>query len=679
MNFKLVSPYSPTGDQPEAIESINKYLNESVGHITLQGVTGSGKTYTVANVIEKQNRPTLILSHNKTLAAQLYNEFKAFFPENAVHYFVSYYDYYQPEAYLPTTNTYIEKDLSINDEIEKMRLATSSALLSGRRDIIVIATVSCIYGIGNPEDFKETTLNLSVGQKISKTKLMMDLSTALYIRTEVDFGSGMFKVNGDTIDVYIAGSDNGIRIRFFGHEIEGLYSIDPISKTVYESLETAIIRPSKMFVTTRQRIKDSVREIQDDLFERYNELMEQGKAEEANRLKHRVEYDLEMIKEVGYCSGIENYSRYFDGRKAGSRPFCLIDYFPKDFITVVDESHVSIPQIGAMYGGDKSRKTNLVDYGFRLPSAFDNRPLIFSEFEALIGQSLYVSATPADYELNKSEGLIVEQYIRPTGLIDPEIEIIPTENQIDVIFEKIAPVIERDERILITTLTKRMAEELSKYMERASVRCRYIHSDIDNMERVKILEEYRAGYFDVLIGVNLLREGLDMPEVSLVMIMDADKEGFLRTERSMTQTAGRAARNINGHVIMFADRISRAMQMTIDSTTRRREKQIRHNKLNNIEPRQIVKALSQTFDQKPEEDTKGTVDYKELGKLKKRMVASPEGKYTAIPDNGIEDQIEQLKEEMTKAAKELDFALATLKRDKMLELQKHLKTLNGKK
>ena len=679
MNFKLVSPYSPTGDQPEAIESINKYLNESVGHITLQGVTGSGKTYTVANVIEKQNRPTLILSHNKTLAAQLYNEFKAFFPENAVHYFVSYYDYYQPEAYLPTTNTYIEKDLSINDEIEKMRLATSSALLSGRRDIIVIATVSCIYGIGNPEDFKETTLNLSVGQKISKTKLMMDLSTALYIRTEVDFGSGMFKVNGDTIDVYIAGSDNGIRIRFFGHEIEGLYSIDPISKTIYESLETAIIRPSKMFVTTRQRIKDSVREIQDDLFERYNELMEQGKAEEANRLKHRVEYDLEMIKEVGYCSGIENYSRYFDGRKAGSRPFCLIDYFPKDFITVVDESHVSIPQIGAMYGGDKSRKTNLVDYGFRLPSAFDNRPLIFSEFEALIGQSLYVSATPADYELNKSEGLIVEQYIRPTGLIDPEIEIIPTENQIDVIFEKIAPVIERDERILITTLTKRMAEELSKYMERASVRCRYIHSDIDNMERVKILEEYRAGYFDVLIGVNLLREGLDMPEVSLVMIMDADKEGFLRTERSMTQTAGRAARNINGHVIMFADRISRAMQMTIDSTTRRREKQIRHNKLNNIEPRQIVKALSQTFDQKPEEDTKGTVDYKELGKLKKRMVASPEGKYTAIPDNGIEDQIEQLKEEMTKAAKELDFALATLKRDKMLELQKHLKTLNGKK
>ena len=678
MNFKLVSPYSPTGDQPEAIESINKYLNESVGHITLQGVTGSGKTYTVANVIEKQNRPTLILSHNKTLAAQLYNEFKAFFPDNAVHYFVSYYDYYQPEAYLPTTNTYIEKDLSINDEIEKMRLATSSALLSGRRDIIVIATVSCIYGIGNPEDFKETTLNLSVGQKISKTKLMMDLSTALYVRTEVDFGSGMFKVNGDTVDVYIAGSDNGIRIRFFGHEIEGLFSIDPISKTVYETLETAIIRPSKMFVTTRQRIKDSVREIQDDLFERYNELMEQGKTEEANRLKHRVEYDLEMIKEVGYCSGIENYSRYFDGRKAGSRPFCLIDYFPKDFITVVDESHVSIPQIGAMYGGDKSRKTNLVDYGFRLPSAFDNRPLIFSEFEALIGQSLYVSATPADYELHKSEGLIVEQYIRPTGLIDPEIEIIPTENQIDVIFEKIAPVIERDERILITTLTKRMAEELSKYMERASVRCRYIHSDIDNMERVKILEEYRAGYFDVLIGVNLLREGLDMPEVSLVMIMDADKEGFLRTERSMTQTAGRAARNINGHVIMFADRISRAMQMTIDSTNRRREKQIRHNKLNNIEPRQIVKALSQTFDAKPEEDTKGTVDYKELGKLKKRMVASPEGKYTAIPDNGIEDQIEQLKEEMTKAAKELDFALATLKRDKMLELQKHLKTLNGK-
>ena len=672
MNFKLVSPYVPTGDQPEAIESINNYLNESVGHVTLQGVTGSGKTYTIANVIEKQNRPTLILSHNKTLAAQLYNEFKSFFPDNAVHYFVSYYDYYQPEAYLPTTNTYIEKDLSINDEIEKMRIATSSALLSGRRDIIVIATVSCIYGIGNPDDFNETTIHLKIGQKLSKTKLLLDLSTALYIRTEVDFESGMFKVNGDTIDIYIAGSNTAIRIRFFGHEIEGIFNIEPVSKTVLETLETAIIRPAKMFVTTHQRIKKSVNEIQDDLFERYNEFVELGKNEEANRLKHRVEYDLEMIKEVGYCSGIENYSRYFDGRKAGTRPFCLIDYFPKDFITVIDESHVTIPQVGAMYGGDRSRKANLIDYGFRLPSAADNRPLIFSEFENLITQTVYVSATPADYELNKSEGLIVEQYIRPTGVIDPEIEIIPTENQVDVILEKIAPVIERDERVLITTLTKRMAEELSKYFERVSIRCRYIHSDIDNMERVKIIEDYRAGCFDVLIGVNLLREGLDMPEVSLVMIMDADKEGFLRTERSMTQTAGRAARNINGHVIMFADRISRAMQMTIDSTNKRREKQIRHNKLNNIEPRQIVKGLTQIFDAKEEDNKEEIIDYKKLIKIKNRMVASPSGTYTALPDDNLESQIIQLREEMTAAAKELDFALATVKRDKMMELQKKL-------
>ncbi len=674
MDFKLVSQYDPKGDQPEAIDSINSYLNEGVGNIVLHGVTGSGKTYTIANVIQKQNRPTLILSHNKTLAAQLYNEFKSFFPENAVHYFVSYYDYYQPEAYLPTTDTYIEKDLSINDEIDKMRIAASSALLSGRNDVIVVATVSCIYGIGNPQDFEETTIHISIGEKISKTKFMLDLNSALYSRSEVEFESGMFRVKGDTIDVYIAGSDVAFRIRFFGDEISELYVIDPVSNSIIETKNELVIRPAKMFVTTKQRIKNSIREIQDDLFVRHQEFLDMGKTEEANRLKHRVEYDLEMIKEVGYCSGIENYSRYFDGRKPGSRPFCLIDYFPDNFLTVIDESHVSIPQIGAMYGGDRSRKQNLVDYGFRLPSAFDNRPLFFDEFKSLIGQSVYVSATPADYELNESEGLVVEQFVRPTGLLDPEIEVLPTDNQIDTIFERIAPVIERDERVLITTLTKRMAEELSKFMEKSSIRCRYIHSDLDNMERVEILEQYRAGWFDVLIGVNLLREGLDMPEVSLVIIMDADKEGFLRTERSMTQTAGRAARNINGHVIMFADRISKAMRQTIDATNRRREKQIRYNKLNNQTPKQIVKQISKTFDRQVEDTAKDkkTVNYKELAKIENRIVASTNATYTSGAKQDLEQQIQDAQELMLKAAKELDFAKATIERDRMLDLQKQL-------
>ncbi len=668
MNLKLVADYKPTGDQPEAIAKINQLLEEDVNYITLNGVTGSGKTFTMANVIAQQNRPTLILSHNKTLAAQLYNEFKGFFPDNAVHYFVSYYDYYQPEAYLPTTDTYIEKDLAINDEIDKMRIAASSALLSGRRDIIIVATVSCIYGIGNPDDFQALTIELKVGQSVAISKVMHDLNTALYVRSEVEFESGLFIVRGDTLEVYISGSDTAFRVRFYGNKIEQITIIDPVSRSPLEERDRVVVRPAKLFVATKERVNNSIREIQDDLFVRHNELMDMGKSAEANRLKSRVEYDLEMIKEVGYCSGIENYSRYFDGRKAGSRPFCLIDYFPEDFLTIVDESHVSLPQIRGMYGGDRARKENLVEFGFRLPSAFDNRPLIFDEFEQLTKQTIYVSATPADYEIIKSEGLIVEQFIRPTGLLDPQIEIIPTENQIDTIFERIDPVIKRDERVLITTLTKRMAEELSKYMERASIRCQYIHSDIDNVERVKILEEYRIGMFDVLIGVNLLREGLDMPEVSLVIIMDADKEGFLRTERSMTQTAGRAARNVNGHVIMFADRISNAMRQTIDATNRRRQKQMTYNERNNIVPTQIVKRVSQVFERSQEPQSE-PVDYRELQRSKQRMVAQSK----AVWGDDLQQEIDKEREAMNQAAKSLDFAKATIHRDRLIELEKRLK------
>lgn len=674
MNFKLVSEYSPTGDQPEAISSIVKYIEEGVGNVTLHGVTGSGKTYTMANVIERLNRPTLILSHNKTLAAQLYNEFKTFFPENSVQYFVSYYDYYQPEAFIPKTNTYIEKDLSINDEIEKLRISTSAALLSGRRDVIVIATVSCIYGIGNPEDFNETSISLSIGDKISRTKLMFDLSTALYHRTENEFTAGSFRMKGDAIDIFLSSSDSAYRIRFFGDEIESIQSIDPIGGNVIERQNSIIIRPSKMFVTTKERIKSSVREIQDDLFLCYNDFVAQGKLEEAARLKSRVEYDLEMIKEVGYCSGIENYSRYFDGRKPGTRPFCLIDYFPKDFLTFIDESHVTVSQVGAMFGGDFSRKSNLVEYGFRLPSAFDNRPLKFAEFESLIKQTVFVSATPANYELERSEGLVVEQFIRPTGLLDPEIEIIPTVNQIDTIFERINIVIEKDQRVLITTLTKRMAEELAKFLEKSNIRCRYIHSDIDNMERVAIIEDYRAGLFDVLIGVNLLREGLDMPEVSLVIIMNADKEGFLRSERSMTQTAGRAARNIDGHVIMFADKITKSMQQTIQAANLRREKQIKYNQERKITPKQITKDLSQTFDREEKNEKKG-IDYRELNKIQARMVASRSKEYFSSSKEDLQQEIEKAKEAMTIAAKKLDFATATIERDRMREFEKELEKL----
>ena len=587
MNFKLISDYSPSGDQPSAIDGICRALKEGSEAVTLLGVTGSGKTFTMANVIERLQRPALILSHNKTLAAQLYGEFKAFFPNNAVEYFVSYYDYYQPEAYIPTTDTYIEKDLSINDEIEKLRLSAASALMSGRRDVIVISSVSCLYGIGNPEDFHNQTVVVRKGEQRSLTGLLYKLVDALYSRTETDFKRGTFRVRGDTVDVCIGYGENAVRIEFFGDEVDRICSIDPVSGATLQDIDQISIYPANNFVTTKERSAKAISMIQDDLMTRYDQLLEFGKGLEAKRLKQRVEYDLEMIKEMGYCPGIENYSRYFDGRSEGMRPFCLIDYFPKDYITFIDESHVTIPQIRAMYGGDHSRKSVLIDYGFRLPAAADNRPLKFDEFEALCGQTVYVSATPADYELEKSEGLVVEQVVRPTGLLDPPIQVRPTKNQVDDLLEEIRVRAEADERVLVTTLTKRMAEELEKYFTNMGVRCRYIHSDVDTMERVEIIEDFKNGLFDVLVGVNLLREGLDIPTVSLVAILDADKEGFLRSGRALTQTAGRAARNVNGLVIMYADTITKSMQETIYETDRRRTKQMEYNKLHGITPKQV--------------------------------------------------------------------------------------------
>ena len=588
MNFKIVSDYKPSGDQPGAIDGICKALKQGVDAVTLLGVTGSGKTFTMANVIERLQRPALILSHNKTLAAQLYGEFKSFFPNNAVEYFVSYYDYYQPEAYIPTTDTYIEKDLSINDEIEKLRLSAASALMSGRRDVIVISSVSCLYGIGNPEDFHSQTVVVRRGEQRSLTRLLYQLVDALYSRAETDFKRGTFRVRGDTVDVCIGYGENAVRIEFFGDEVDSLTVIDPVSGAKLQDIDEISIYPANNFVTTKERSAKAVSMIQDDLKQRYDQLLEYGKGMEAKRLKQRVEYDLEMIKEMGYCPGIENYSRYFDGRKEGMRPFCLMDYFPKDFITFIDESHVTIPQIRAMYGGDHSRKEVLIDYGFRLPAAADNRPLKFDEFEALAGQKVFVSATPAEYELEKSEGLVVEQVVRPTGLLDPPIEVRPTENQVDDLLEEIRVRAEADERVLVTTLTKRMAEELEKYFTNMGVRCRYIHSDVDTMERVEIIEDFKNGLFDVLVGVNLLREGLDIPTVSLVAILDADKEGFLRSGRALTQTAGRAARNVNGLVIMYADTITKSMQETIYETDRRRTKQMEYNKLHGIVPKQVA-------------------------------------------------------------------------------------------
>lgn len=667
MDYNLISEYKPTGDQPQAIKDLTNGILQGQKHQTLLGVTGSGKTFTIANVIKNIGRPVLVLSHNKTLAAQLYSEFKEFFPQNAVEYFVSYYDYYQPEAYLPVTDTYIEKDLSINDEIEKLRLSTTSALLSGRRDVIVVSSVSCIYGIGNPEDFHSNTLEVHREQNYGRDILLRHLVDSLYFRSDIDFKRGSFRVKGDTVDVFLAYHDIAIRIIFWDDEIEEIYSFVPYSGEKIENLESAKIYPANIFVTTKERIKEAIIEIQDDMMAQVDYFKSIGKPLEAKRLKERVTFDLEMIRELGHCSGIENYSRYFDGRKAGTRPFCLIDYFPEDFITIVDESHVTIPQIGAMYGGDRSRKENLVNFGFRLPAAIDNRPLKFEEFENLMNQTIYVSATPADYELQKSEGIIVEQVIRPTGLIDPVIEIRPSENQIDDLMHEINIRADKDERVLVTTLTKRMAEELTKYLSKYQVRCRYIHSEVDTLERVQILSDLRSGLFDVLVGVNLLREGLDLPEVSLVAIIDADKEGFLRSERSLTQTAGRAARHLSGKVIMYADKITGSMQRTIDETNRRRIKQIKYNEENNITPTQIIKAQRQTIGQKVQADPKDYTIETEM-----RIAADPVIKY--MDAKALEKALKNTKKQMEAAASKLDFVEAARYRDEMYALEKLLKT-----
>jgi len=665
MEFKIESKFKPTGDQPNAIEELSNGLNEGAPFQTLLGVTGSGKTFTIANVIEKVQRPTLVLSHNKTLAAQLYGEFKTFFPNNSVEYFVSYYDYYQPEAYLPVTGTYIEKDLSINDEIEKLRLSASSALLSGRKDVIVVSSVSCIYGIGNPDDFHANVTEIKKGQLISRNKLLHSFVDALYSRNEVEFDRGNFRVKGDTIDIYPAYADFAYRLIFWDDEIEEIYSFDPLNGSKIESYDRITIYPANIFVTSKDRVQQAIHQIQDDMVAQVAFLKDIGKHLEAKRLEEKVNFDLEMIRELGHCSGIENYSRYFDGRKAGTRPFCLMDYFADDFMVVIDESHVTIPQIRAMYGGDHSRKINLVEYGFRLPSALDNRPLKFEEFEQIAKQTIHVSATPADYELEKCEGVVVEQVIRPTGLLDPEIIIRPSLNQIDDLITEINKRTEIDERVLVTTLTKRMAEELSEYFTNLSIRCRYIHSDVDTLDRVKIMEELRNGVFDVLIGVNLLREGLDLPEVSLVAILDADKEGFLRSTRSLTQTAGRAARNVNGKVIMYADKITRSMQETIDATDHRREKQLAYNSEHGITPQQIVKSKGSIIEHGREVESKAYSGPETI-----EIAADPVVQY--MSKDSLEKTIEKTKKAMQKAAKEMDFLQAAQYRDEMYKLQKQL-------
>jgi len=670
MEFKIVSDYSPTGDQPEAIKQLFEGVVRGDKYQTLLGVTGSGKTFTIANVIDKIQKPTLVLSHNKTLAAQLYGEFKQFFPNNAVEYFVSYYDYYQPEAYLPVTDTYIEKDLSINQEIEKLRLSATSSLLSGRKDVIVVSSVSCIYGIGNPEDFHSNTITINQGDLVSRNKFLRTLVESLYSRSELDFKPGTFRVNGDTVDIYLAYSDLAYRVIFLGDEIEEIESFNPITNGTVETLTKGIIYPANIFVTTKERMHKAIREIQDDLFQQIEYFKSIGKNPEAKRIKDRVEYDLEMIKELGYCSGIENYSRYFDGRKPGTRPFCLLDYFPDDFLVVIDESHATIPQIRAMYGGDNSRKKNLVEYGFRLPAAIDNRPLKFDEFEQLVNQIIFVSATPADYELEKSEGIVVEQLIRPTGLLDPEVEVRPSLNQIDDLMEEINIRTEKNQRVLVTTLTKRMAEELTKYLIRFDIKCRYIHSDIETLERVEIMDQLRNGTFDVLVGINLLREGLDLPEVALVAILDADKEGFLRSSRALTQTSGRAARNIDGRVIMYADKITDSMKQTIDETTRRREKQLAYNEKHGITPTQIIKASkSMMGDYKSKIDKTGKA-YIEPESID--IAADPVVKY--MNKIAMEKAIENTRLKMEKAAKALDFKEAARLRDEMYMLQELIKT-----
>lgn len=663
LEFQLTSDFKPTGDQPEAIRQLVEGILRGDKAQTLLGVTGSGKTFTVANIIQQVQKPTLILSHNKTLAAQLFDEFKQFFPDNAVEYFVSYYDYYQPEAFIPSTNTYIEKDLSINEEIEKYRLSTSSALLSARNDVIVVASVSCIYGIGNPEDFYSNIIEIKKGDVISHNKLLLAFVGSLYSRTEADFSRGNFRVKGDTVEIYPAYLDYAYRIIFWGDDIESIESIDAINGHTISTHEEVKIFPANIFVTSPDKVKKAIYAIQDDLVKQMDFLKENGKHLEAKRLEDRVTYDLEMLRELGYCSGIENYSRYFDGREAGSRPFCLIDYFPDDFLLVIDESHATIPQVRAMYGGDRSRKQNLVEYGFRLPSAMDNRPLKFDEFEAMINQTIFVSATPADYELQQSDGVVVEQLIRPTGLLDPQIEVRPSLNQVDDLLDEIEKVTARNERTLVTTLTKRMAEELSKYMANIGIKCRYIHSDVVTLERIEILKDLRAGSFDVLIGVNLLREGLDLPEVSLVAILDADKEGFLRSERSLTQTAGRAARNVNSKVIMYADKITNSMQMTIDSTNRKREKQIKYNSDNNITPTTIFRSADSSFGQAKTSAPRPYIENDTIN-----IAAEPVLKY--MSKEQLQKSLQSLKAEMNKAVKQLDFIQAAKYRDEMFELEK---------
>jgi excinuclease ABC subunit B len=669
MDFNILSDYKPTGDQPQAIKELSDGIKDGARYQTLQGVTGSGKTFTIANVIQEVQRPTLVLSHNKTLAAQLYGEFKNFFPDNAVEYFVSYYDYYQPEAYIPTTDTYIEKDLAINDEIEKLRLATTSSLLSGRRDVIVVSSVSCLYGIGNPEDFHNTMIPVRRGQKVSRNAFLRSLVESLYSRNEIALERGNFRVKGDTVDIFLAYTDYILRVHFWGDEIEEIESIDPVSGKRISEFNEINIYPANLFVTTRERINKAIIQIGDDLTEHVAYMQSIGKNYEAKRLYERVNYDMEMIRELGHCSGIENYSRYFDGRPPGSRPFCLLDYFPKDFLMVIDESHVTIPQIRAMYGGDYSRKKTLVEFGFRLPAAIDNRPLKFEEFEGLTGQTIYVSATPADYELERSEGVIVEQVIRPTGLLDPVIDVRPSLNQIDDLLEEIQKRAEKDERVLVTTLTKRMAEELQAYLQKMGVRSNYIHSDVETLERVKIMEDLRNGLFDVLVGVNLLREGLDLPEVSLVAILDADKEGFLRSHRSLTQTAGRAARNINGLVIMYADKVTESMQRTIDETNYRREKQIAYNKKHGIVPQPLNKAVKSILGNTGIVNKNDEKFYKEQEKI--TFAADPVVQYMNKPQ--LEKAIENTRKLMQKAAKNLEFIEAAQYRDELARLEELLR------